>query len=578
MRKRFFIILIAVIMVLGMFPVTAAAEESGEIPVDADHFEDETFRNYVSENFDTDHNGSLSAGEIAAVTSIALRYEGITSLEGIEYFTALTFLECSMNFEELTSLDLSHNTALTYLDLSNNRLTSLDLSHNTALTYLNVYGNKMTSLDLSHNTALVDLDCSGTNLTSLDLSHNAALTTLNCSENPLGSLDVSGNAALVLLWCERDGLETLDVSSNTALQQLYCDDNSLSTLNLGVNQAMTTLDCADNQLTELDLRGTPHIRDYVLEGKYWQDNGDHLAVDPGVTLILDPAIYFVTVTNDGNGTASASPAYGEEGTEVTLTAAPNEGYHFREWEVVSGGVEITDDAFVIGTENVEIRAIFEAHDEVTDPAVAPTCTETGLTEGSHCSVCGEVITTQETVDALGHEWGEWEVTTEPGVGTPGERQSVCSRCGEVRTEAIPALIGYTVISGADGSWTPGSGESFELTVKRSEADETCFSHFTSVTIDGTELTQGTDYTARAGSTVITIPAETLEKLTVGAHTVTVNFDDGSVTATLNVKAAASGGGTSPLTADSSHAILWIGLMAASLAAAGGVTAYSRKKK
>ncbi len=46
------------------------------------------------------------------------------------------------------------------------------------------------------------------------------------------------------------------------------------------------------------------------------------------------------------------------------------------------------------------------HTVVVDQAVAPTCTETGLTEGKHCSVCNEVIVAQETVDALGHEWND----------------------------------------------------------------------------------------------------------------------------------------------------------------------------
>ena len=46
------------------------------------------------------------------------------------------------------------------------------------------------------------------------------------------------------------------------------------------------------------------------------------------------------------------------------------------------------------------------HTVVTDAAVAPTCTETGLTEGKHCSVCNDVFTAQETVDALGHQFDD----------------------------------------------------------------------------------------------------------------------------------------------------------------------------
>ena len=70
-------------------------------------------------------------------------------------------------------------------------------------------------------------------------------------------------------------------------------------------------------------------------------------------------VYTVTVTNDGNGTGTADPASGVTGTEVTLTSTPAEGYKFKEWQVVSGDVTITDNKFAIGTANVEIKAIFE---------------------------------------------------------------------------------------------------------------------------------------------------------------------------------------------------------------------------
>ena len=70
-------------------------------------------------------------------------------------------------------------------------------------------------------------------------------------------------------------------------------------------------------------------------------------------------LFTVTVTSGGNGTASASHAKAVAGTEITLTATPNTGYHFKEWQVMSGGVTIKDDKFLMPNDNVEVKAIFE---------------------------------------------------------------------------------------------------------------------------------------------------------------------------------------------------------------------------
>ena len=75
--------------------------------------------------------------------------------------------------------------------------------------------------------------------------------------------------------------------------------------------------------------------------------------------VITPTTYTVTVSNDGNGTGTAAPSTAVAGTEITLTAKPDEGYRFKEWEVISGGVTIKDDKFTMPSANVEVKAIFE---------------------------------------------------------------------------------------------------------------------------------------------------------------------------------------------------------------------------
>ena len=200
---------------------------------------------------DAENITSADMEKIAAITELDVSgtYENenpgtLTSLQGIEYFESLTELYCLSN--QLTSLDVSANTALTKLYCQNNQLTSLDVSGCTALTYLNCGSNQLTSLDVSANTALTKLYCQNNQLTSLDVSGCTALTYLNCGSNQLTSLDVSANTALTTLWCYYNQLESLDVSANTALMVLECDDNQLTSLDVSANTALTFLECEDN--------------------------------------------------------------------------------------------------------------------------------------------------------------------------------------------------------------------------------------------------------------------------------------------------------------------------------------------
>ena len=85
------------------------------------------------------------------------------------------------------------------------------------------------------------------------------------------------------------------------------------------------------------------------------------------------------------------------------------------------------------------------HTPVIDPAVDATCTETGFTEGSHCSVCGEVLTAQEEIPALGHTYGEYVVTTEPTCTESGVETKTCSVCGDEQIRPVAAR-GHTEVT------------------------------------------------------------------------------------------------------------------------------------
>ena len=108
------------------------------------------------------------------------------------------------------------------------------------------------------------------------------------------------------------------------------------------------------------------------EFKAWQIGGTEYKVGDSYTVrgdteikalwensVITPTTYTVTVSNDGKGTGTATPSTAAAGTMISLTATPNKGYHFKEWQVISGGVTIKDDKFTMPSANVEVKAIFE---------------------------------------------------------------------------------------------------------------------------------------------------------------------------------------------------------------------------
>ena len=231
--------------------IVEAAENDHSIILNTENFPDDTFRAYISNLTGVPEGDMLNEEKLQSVKSINVNQKGISSLQGIEYFTALTSLDCFYN--QLTSLNVSHNTVLKELRCQSNRLTNLDVSKNTTLTWLDCSCNQLTTLDVSHNTALEELVCESNQLTNLDVSHNTVLEELVCESNQLTSLDVSHNTALISLICRSNQLTSLDVSHNTALIYLYCESNQLTNLDISNNAKLSHLWCNYNHLTNLDV-------------------------------------------------------------------------------------------------------------------------------------------------------------------------------------------------------------------------------------------------------------------------------------------------------------------------------------
>ena len=85
------------------------------------------------------------------------------------------------------------------------------------------------------------------------------------------------------------------------------------------------------------------------------------------------------------------------------------------------------------------------HTIVIDKAVEATCKNTGLTEGSHCSECGEVFKKQETIKKLDHTESNWKIVSKPTCAKEGKQQKKCTSCKEILSEEIIKKLEHTIV-------------------------------------------------------------------------------------------------------------------------------------
>ena len=193
-------------------------------------------------------------------------------------------------------------------------------------------------------------------------------------------------------------------------------------------------------------------------GNSYTVNGDTEIKALWENSVITPTTYNVTVNNDGNGTASANPHTAAAGTTITLTAKANRGYHFKEWQVISGGVAIKDDKFLMPNDNVEVRAIFEedAPPVPTEFTITVKTDGNGTVSASHAkAVVGTEITLIAT-PKTGYHFKEWQVMS-GGVTIKDNKFTMPNDNVEVKAifeeDAPPAPTEFTITVKTDGNGT-----------------------------------------------------------------------------------------------------------------------------
>ncbi len=173
------------------------------------------------------------------------------NLIGLEYMSSLKNLLLS-NLG-LTTIDLSANTNLEFLDFPLNSLTNIDISKNTSLKHLSLTKNSLTSIDVSTNTSLKFLELNNNSVTYIDVSNNTSLTTLVLQENELQNVDLTNNTKLSNIWIFYNSLTNIDLGNKPNLEVLLLDENSLTSIDLSNAPKISRLTVGFNSLTHIDL-------------------------------------------------------------------------------------------------------------------------------------------------------------------------------------------------------------------------------------------------------------------------------------------------------------------------------------
>ena len=320
--------------------------------------------------------------------------------DGIRQLTAYS--------NELTSIDVTNQPNLQYLDISmNSDIESLDVTGCPELKKLVAYTTEIESIDLHNNTKLQYLDIKNAWLDELNVENCTDLRTLIVSNNDLSQLDVTKLSELDILLVSGNKIGAIDLSANTKMRELNISGNALTKLDLSNNTRLEKLDASNNEIDLIDLSGNKEIwyvdvrgnrwdactvndfmhllPDYVSPGeeaeasttstKLWidGDNGKEGAsndVAHSETKLLNGKSWITNIFKEGDGTGCdrsyvyvlqmvhgdakmvdaegtevASGTAVQKGTELTVVASPEEGYYNN--AIYVNGTSLTGNTFTV---------------------------------------------------------------------------------------------------------------------------------------------------------------------------------------------------------------------------------------
>ncbi|NOQ75058.1 MAG: T9SS type A sorting domain-containing protein [Crocinitomix sp.] len=142
---------------------------------------------------------SVLTVNIETVIGLSLNDLDISDLTGIEGFTELKSLFCYMN--NLTTLDLSANLELRFLNFNGNDINEIDLSANVLMRELNCSGNEMLEMDLTNLLDLREFGGYGNEFVAIDFSNCTELESVGVGANLFTHLDFSNNPNLIYMNC-----------------------------------------------------------------------------------------------------------------------------------------------------------------------------------------------------------------------------------------------------------------------------------------------------------------------------------------------------------------------------------------